>query len=218
MKKLLALLFAGVMVCSLAACGQNKVEETHESGGWSIAGSPVVTNEVKSLLEQATEGMLGAEYDPVAYIGSQTVSGTNHAVLCRITPVVPDAEAAYSVVIIYEDLQGKAEIAEILDSEAKAPAVPEGGITGGWTETESPVVTEEAKATLEKAAGNLDGAEYTPVALLATQVVSGMNYSILCEITAVSPEAGPHYSVVIVYEDTEGNAKITETYDFAADE
>ena len=52
------------------------------------------------------------------------------------------------------------------------------------------------------------GVNYTPVALLGTQVVSGMNYSFLCEATVVYPDAQPYYAVVTVYQDTQGKAEI----------
>ena len=37
----------------------------------------------------------------------------NHAVLCRITAVSPDAESGYALVYIYEDLNGGVEVLEI---------------------------------------------------------------------------------------------------------
>ncbi len=245
MKKLFALLFLGIMIFSLEACGQNKKDnnagnenssaitsgeaessgnageesgsaETLISGGWSHAESPVVPEEVKSLLEQAAEKMTGADYVPCAYIGSQVVAGTNHALLCKVTPVVPDAKTRYSLVILYEDLEGNAEITDVRDCEAPAPQNK--GLLGGWSDSDSPVMTEEAEAALEKAVKELAGAKYRSVALLGTQVVAGTNYSILCEITAAVPEAEPFYSVLIVYEDLEGNAAVTDTFDFAAEE
>ena len=225
MKKLFALLLAWIMVFSLAACGQSKNEngtsektdsvEGVASGGWSRAESPVVPDEVKSLLEKATEGMLGADYTPVAYIGSQVVSGTNHAVLCKIAPAVPDASATYSIVILYEDLEGNVEITDVLDSEAEAPAEQEEGVNGGWADAESPVMTEEAKAALDKATEELLGAEYSPVALLGTQVVAGTNYSILCEVSAATPETESEYAIVHVYENIDGSAEITDIYEFS---
>lgn len=84
-------------------------------GGWSYnQESPSVyeNTEVKAAFEKATEGLAGMEYEPVAYIGSQTVSGTNYAVFCSETAVVPDAERAFSMVTIYEDLDGNAEITD----------------------------------------------------------------------------------------------------------
>ena len=53
-------------------------------GGWSYAESIEITDEVRSAFDKACETLTGATYEPVAYIGSQLVSGTNHAILCKV--------------------------------------------------------------------------------------------------------------------------------------
>ena len=179
-------------------------------GGFEDPDSFAVTEEAAELLEKAAEGLLGAKYTPIAYLGKQIVAGANHLFLCTITPVVPDAVGKYALVTVYQDPQGEVSIKDIYNSGAEAIRP---GLMGGWQETDAPDVTEEAAAALEKAAGSLLGAEYTPKALLATQVVSGTNYSILCSIRAVVPDAEEKYSIVHVYEDLDGNAEITEIYD-----
>lgn len=186
------------------------------AGAYTRADSPVITDETAALLEKATEGLLGAEYTPVAYIGSQIVAGMNHLLLCKVKTVTPEANETYALVTIYEDLEGNAKITDVINSDAEA-GPPD--LMGGWQTPETPELTDEAKGALEKATEKLLGAEYDPVALVATQVVAGMNYSILCEITAVAPDAEPKYSIVIVYQDLEGNAEVTDTFDFTlADE
>lgn len=189
------------------------------AGGWTKADSPAITDEIRDLIEKATEGMTGAAYEPVAYIGSQIAAGTNYAILCTITPVVPDAVGKYAVVIIYKDLDGNVTITEVRDSDAEAEVAPGGGaMLGGWALPETPDVTEEAAAALAKAAESKLGADYTPIALLATQLVSGTNYSILCEVTAVTPDGAPAYAIVRVYQDLDGNAEITDIYEVGAAE
>lgn len=221
MKKTLIILFAGMIVLSLTACSQNKNETSIETnsmkeastGEWNRAETPLIPNEVKQLLDKATGDILGETYTPIAYIGNQADSGTNHAILCKVTPVVPDALATYSIVILFEDLQGNVEITEVQNSDAEAPTKQE-GVSGAWAEAESSAVTEEAKIALDKATEDLLGIEYSPVALLGIQVVAGTNYSLLCEVKATDPKAEPSYSVVVVYMDLEGNAEITDAYDF----
>ena len=236
MKKINALVLAGLLIFSLAACGQKQTdtqteqkeaaaaeateaavtEETAETvtekaaeensgeaaeeaftaeeaaivGGWTRAESPEVPGEVKALLEKAAEKLLGAEYEPVALIGSQVVAGTNYQLLCRITPVVPDAVPHYAIVTLYEDPDGNASITDILESQA----------------------------AMDKALEKLVGADYKPIALLATQIVSGTNYSILCQVTPVVPDAESSFAIVHVYRDLEGNAEITEVFDFSPEE
>ena len=87
--------------------------------------------------------------------------------------------------------------------------------TGGWTNVshEAEELPEEAQEAFDKATENLDGAEYTPVALLSTQLVAGMNYCILCQITPVVPNAEASWALVYIYADLEGNAEIMNVYE-----
>ena len=88
-------------------------------------------------------------------------------------------------------------------------------MVGGWENVphEAEELPEGAQEAFDKATENLDGAEYTPVALLATQVVAGVNYCILCQITPVVPDAESHWSLVYIYADLQGNAEIMNVYD-----
>ncbi|MGN1389713.1 MAG: hypothetical protein ACI4WR_08695 [Bulleidia sp.] len=75
-----------------------------------------------SALEKALDGLTGADYQAAALLGTQTVSGTNYAVLCLVTPVVPDGEACstWSVVTVYQSLDGTCEITSVYDIEPAA--------------------------------------------------------------------------------------------------
>lgn len=67
----------------------------------------------------------------------------------------------------------------------------------------------DAKAAFDKATACLAGASYEPVAVLAKQVVAGMNYCLLCKMTATVPDAKMQYHLVYIYEDLNGGASIT---------
>ena len=88
-------------------------------------------------------------------------------------------------------------------------------MVGGWNIVphEAEELPEDAQAAFDKATEDLDGAEYTPVALMATQVVAGMNYCILCQITPVVPDAEPTWALVYIYADLQGNAEIMNVYE-----
>ena len=92
-------------------------------------------------------------------------------------------------------------------------------MTGGWemAKAEASVLPEDAQAAFDKAMEQLVGAEYTPVALLATQVVAGTNYCILCQVTPVVPDAVPTWALVYIYADLEGNAEILNVYELYID-
>ena len=225
MKKLIALVVAAVILVSAVGCIQINVTpasngdsetqaDVNESfdeilGGWNRAESPVITDEIREMLEKAAQEKLGMNYTAVAYLGYQIVNGTNHAILCRVAPVVPDAKEQYAIVYVYEDLSGKASITDVKSFEGETN-LSEEPMMGGWTQPETPEMTEEAQAAFEKAMEMLVGVNYVPVALLEEQLVAGMNYCILCESTVVYPDAETTYALVYIYQDLEGNAEITD--------
>ena len=88
-------------------------------------------------------------------------------------------------------------------------------MVGGWemVKAEAQPLTEDAQAAFDKAMEGLVGASYTPVALLATQLVSGTNYCILCQVTPVVPNPVPAWALVYIYADLQGNAKIMNVYE-----
>lgn len=120
MKKMIAFLIAALMILG-AACA---MAETPVTGGWTVAGVTEVTEENRAVFDLAMEKLLGVEYEPIAYLGSQVVAGLNHCFLCRATVVSPDAVPELVLVYIYEDLSGNAEITHIADLDLAALAVP----------------------------------------------------------------------------------------------
>ena len=112
MSKMIAVLLIVLLGVSLipAAVGEGQL-----AGGWTPADDPTVTQERSDLFYKALGDLVGVEYTPVAYLGSQVVAGTNHCFLVRKRVVIPDAIPSYILVFIYEDLQHKAEIMNMAD-------------------------------------------------------------------------------------------------------
>ena len=229
MKKLMILMLILQLVVALVACGVPKtfpsLDVTDEPtspdvvvGGWTTAESPVVTDEVRTLLKKATENLLGVQYTPVAYVASQVVAGTNHLVLCRIKPVLPAPNAIekYALAEIYEDLQGNATLTEIVDSGAWTYLLDE-PTTGGWYEPETPELTDELRAAFIRATENYVAAKLTPLALVSEQVVAGKNYRIFCEVTPNLEAIDYEYAIVNVYVDLDGNATWSLIEPFGSD-
>ena len=241
MKKLTAVLLSLSLLFAFASCGSPKqtadepsaseaVQDTEPSdaaeadnadrddrmvGGWERAETPVVTDEVRTLLEKAAAEQDGMTYTPVADVASQIVAGRNYSVLCKVAPVVPDAVSKYALVTVYADLEGNAGITQVRESEVEAGRP---GLMGGWSEPETPEVTEAAQNALRKATATLTGASYTPVALLSTQVVAGTNYRLLCVVSGVVPDAEEEFMIVQVYEDLQGGAEVTDVFAFDTEE
>ncbi|MBR6352597.1 MAG: hypothetical protein IKS25_00620, partial [Oscillospiraceae bacterium] len=123
-------------------------------------------------------------------------NGDNEA-LFQLSYTDPDVKATGIMQEWYDAL------AEAMDAQA-----PAGMTLGGWTLSEDGTVTEEAANAFAGAAEALLGVNYTPVALLGTQLVSGTNYSLLCEAAAVTPNAPAYYAVATVYESLAGETEI----------
>ena len=88
-------------------------------------------------------------------------------------------------------------------------------LVGGWTITEDSSITPEAHAVFVKAMEELDGADYEPIDLLATQIVSGTNYCFLCRIAPVVPDPVHEYAFVYIYEDLQGNAEMVDVQEIS---
>ena len=62
--------------------------------------------------------------------------------------------------------------------------------------------------------GSLNDHPAFQVALAAAQVVSGMNYCIVCETAAVYPGAESGYALVYIYAALDGSAELLDIEDF----
>ena len=226
MKRFIAMILVLSLVFAFAACGGTEVQneegtdnggETTEetlAGGWTKADSPEITDEMRALFDKAQANLDGAEYVPIAFIARQVVAGTNYLFMTRCTIVTADPVEHYALVTVYEDPSGNAEITDIVGTGVETYM---NGMMGGWQEAESPVVDEELNEAFTKAAENLVGVDYKPLAVLGTQVVAGMNYCILSEATVVAPDAQPEYALVYLYVDLDGNSEVTDVVNIVTD-
>lgn len=188
MKKMMALILALAMVFALAACGR----QAAVTGGWTPVDGAEMTDEARDAFDKAMEGLVGVNYIPVALLGKQLVSGMNYCILCEATVVYPDAQPYYALVYIYQDLQGKASVTNIVkldigsiaeSGEIKVTEAETEQLMGGWA------VDRESSVELKGA-----------LVHLASQVVAGKNHCVLCEGN----------ELVFVYENLEGKTEVTQ--------
>ncbi len=86
-------------------------------GGWKTADDPTITQDIEQMLSKALDGyqtgITKLTYTPVAYLGSQVVAGTNHAILCKATG--DNGASAWVIVYLYQDLKGNVSVMNIAD-------------------------------------------------------------------------------------------------------
>ena len=227
--KMSAFALTVAMIFSLAACGGTKnpksetastvqTETAQETaakslGGWEVNGKKLSIKEnaaAKAAFEKATEGLEGYEYEPIALLGTQVAAGINYSILARGKAVVPKAEPSYEIVTVYEDLDGNAEILgeKTLLGAGEKDALGAYEVNDGEYDLSK---NADVKAVFDKAFDKLEGADYEVIAYLGSQVAAGTNYLALARVTPVVPDAEPEIDLVTVYEDTKGQAKVSET-------
>lgn len=175
-------------------------------GGWSVSEEPIVSrlSEEEQKVFDKVVALTGLDYEPAAVLATQVVAGTNYAFLCR------EREGEWIIVTIYSSLSGEAQILNahelsldhLLTTDKALPA----GLAGGWSlweADEGAALPEEAQAAFSEAV-KAAGESLSPIALLATQVVSGMNYQVLAQ------GDGALY-IVEVYQPLTGEASLTGT-------
>lgn len=86
------------------------------SGGWTVWNDETGTlapDEVQKAFESALSAWTGVSLDPIAYLGSQVVKGTNYKVLCAGSAVTPDATLQLYVATVYADTDGSASFSDV---------------------------------------------------------------------------------------------------------
>ncbi|MBQ6583454.1 MAG: hypothetical protein IJH77_06505 [Mogibacterium sp.] len=232
MKRFCALALAILLIAAMTACGSRQSEENTSaqegSGditeGWELpaeAREAILPEEARNAFEKAFDGFTGSDVVPVAYLGQQVVAGTNYMILCRFTTVTQEPVSSYQIVVIYADLEGNAEILNMSDFEIASFTDGEGAggqemLSGGWYVPEDYTTAglpDEVQSAYDAAMETFTGTVLlTPAAYLGSQLVSGMNYAILCECELGVPDAAKSFAVLTVYQDLEGNAQVTNMY------
>ena len=126
MKKLISLILTTLLLiaCLAVPALAENAENKPLVGGWTINAENVaeIPQDVQDALTKAAEELTGCAYEPVTLLASQVVSGMNYCRLCRLTPVVPDAESTFALVYLYVDLENNASITRVADIEFDATA------------------------------------------------------------------------------------------------
>ncbi|MBR3109019.1 MAG: hypothetical protein IKH30_17815 [Clostridia bacterium] len=177
-------------------------------GGWAVnqeAFESRLDEEEQSVFDRVVAAT-GMDYEPAAVLATQVVAGTNYAYLCR----EKDGDREWIVVTVYNGLNGEVQVLNahvlalynLLTAENALPA----GLSGGWSLREADngalLQPEEAQAAFSQAVAAAEE-NLSPIALLGTQVVAGINYKVLAR-------GENALYIVTVYAPLTGDASITD--------
>ncbi len=89
------------------------------AGGWTITEDfknyPVcdLPQGVADAFSEVMKNWVGAKYEPLMYLGTQVVSGTNHMILCRETLADREQTVKAATVIMNAPVSGEPQILAI---------------------------------------------------------------------------------------------------------
>jgi len=139
----------------------------------------------------ALNDMVGAEYNMIAYLGSQQVNGVNHAVLAEQL-LITGKDTKNIVLVIFRETNEGVTLANI-------ERIIEGGEAfGGINIDVKTDIPEEAIQAFNTVMNGFVGSNVKPFALLATQVVAGTNYIFAAEQTPVVKDPKANVSIITV--------------------
>lgn len=195
-------------------------------GGYNVNAGLVgvaLPGEAQAAFNKAMDAIEGATYDPIALLGTQVVSGTNYALLCRVTPIVTDGTSELAVVTVYEDLDGNAEILSAAPFDLATVAGTNNALTtddemvGGFeTNTEFTAQSEDEDTakifdTAEAEAAK-SGDIYSFAAELGWQAVNGENHAFLV-LKDGDDSKQARWAVLTAYEGLDGNVSLLSVYE-----
>lgn len=93
MKKFAACMLVLLLLCTPVTAGA-------EASDWDLSAPTEVTEEVRAIIDKATEGLLGVSYVPVCVLG---VQGDTYCILCKATVIYPNAEPNNVLMYVNED-------------------------------------------------------------------------------------------------------------------
>ncbi len=189
--------------------------ENNDMTEWIVPESTDITPELADLFSRAIDGLVGVGYTPKLYLGYLVSGGTIHCFLCESVVIVPDAVPYWSLVYVFEDTEGNATVTSMYvpqySTSGDATVVkdnPAELMPGGW----SACVEQDADIDALIQDG-FPGTEeynvslYTPKMALATQVVAGTNYAVLCE-TQGEKKDNKFWTIVYIYQDLQGGRSL----------
>ena len=104
--------------CAVAMLTGTAVMANHNTdaetpGGWTPAEETVMSEDMQEIFDEATDKLIGVNYEAVEFIGKQIVNGTNYQFKAEKQIVYPGAEKEEVIVTVHMDLDGTVSVLSI---------------------------------------------------------------------------------------------------------
>ena len=230
MKKIVALLMAMLMVLSLTACTGKKQDEVIGKGKSKIVIKVVDNNGEEKNYNLATDA--GTVYDVLNELSADKNAGFTFETIevggYKIVKTINGVETSLDNGT-YWDFYVRGEVS----NRTIENVVIEDGVLysfnyvdtnkgeklGGWQQCDgfSQQLSEEDTARFEKAIEGLVGVGYTPIQVIATQLVNGTNYAYLAQGTTITANPKKSFYIVKITEDKDGKVDLASAMEIEPD-
>ena len=163
-------------------------------GNWEVNVTVDAMPQVVATAFGKLDELVGAKYEPIAYLGSQVVNGTNYAVLAKQL-LIDGVDTKNVVLVTFNQKPGQVGDASIASIER---IVEQGMPAGGAVVDVKTDIPDEATAAFKEAFEGYVGVKVEPFALLATQVTKGVDYIFAAEVTPVVENPVKYVALVTV--------------------
>lgn len=163
-------------------------------GNWNVnvsVGS--MPQKVATAVGKLGETLIGAEYTPIAYLGSQVVNGTNHAVLAEQL-ITTGKDTKNVVIIIFNEKPNTMDLTLVSIERV----VESGAALGGTVVDVQTKIPAEAQEAWNVAFEGFVGSNMSIIAYLGSQMVKGTNYIFAVEVEPVTAEPIKKVAIVSV--------------------
>lgn len=163
-------------------------------GNWNVDVSVgKMPQKVATAVSKLNGTMLGAEYEAIAYIGSQVVNGTNHAVLAE--QVITTGRDTTNIVMLVFNEKPNENDAVLVSIDR----IVEGGLPLGGTKIDVRTnLSDEEMGIWNAAFDGFVGSKMTPFALLGSHTTKGTSYIFAATVTPIAPDAVQNAVVVTI--------------------
>lgn len=165
-------------------------------GGWNIKVSSGLPEQVATAYFNILGNLLGAQYTSIAYLGSQVVNGTNHAILSE--QIVTTGVDTRNVVLVILNEKPGSIAGKDFALVSITPIVEGGGKFGGTNIDVKTDIPEDIMAVFNGAFEGFVGSNVVPFAFIGTKVVKGVEYKFAATVSPVVPNPTTTVQIVTV--------------------